>query len=63
MQQWICIRECFVFSTHFFIGDVIQSEKCPNHHFTLLEGLEEHFSPTGRRFLVEGGRITGVWDG
>ena len=63
MNEWVCIRECYVFSTHFFIGDVIQSAECHNHHFTLLDGLDGLFSSTGRKFFVESGRITGVWDG
>jgi hypothetical protein len=62
MQEWICTHECFQFSTHLFIGDVIQGEENPGHHFTLLVGIERFLSPTGRKFLDEGGRITGVWD-
>ena len=61
-MQWICTRICYRYSTLFNIGDIIESEENQSPHFTLLEGLEELFPPTGRRFLVEGGRITGVWD-
>lgn len=35
MQEWICIHECFQFSTHLFIGDVIQGEENPGHHFSI----------------------------
>jgi hypothetical protein len=62
-MQWICVRENFKFSHLFQVGDVVESEESLGHHFTLLEGVEELFPPTGRRFLVEGGQITGVWDG
>lgn len=61
-MQWICIRECFQYSTLFHIGDVVKAEECPGPHFTLLDGLDGVFSPTGRRFVVENNQIVGVWD-
>jgi hypothetical protein len=54
MQDWICICECFKYSMHLFVGDFIQSEENPRLHFTLLDGLEGVFSPTGRKFLIRG---------
>jgi hypothetical protein len=44
MQEWICIHECFQFSTHLFIGDVIQSEENPGHHFTKHDLLSLRFA-------------------
>jgi hypothetical protein len=61
-MKWICVRQNFTFNHLFEIGDVVESEKALNHHFILLEGIEEHFPPTGRRFVVENNQIVGIYD-
>jgi hypothetical protein len=63
-MRWICIRENFKFSHFFQVGDVVESEENLGAHFVLMsEGFEALFPTTGRRFVVEGNQITGVWDG
>ena len=61
--QWICIEQCYRFGLLWEIGDLAVSEQNIGPHFVPLEGLEGSIPMSGRKFLVENNRITGVWDG
>ena len=62
-MNWICVRQNFKFSHLFEIGDIVESEENLGPHFTLMsDGFKQLFPPTGRRFVVENGQLTGVWE-